>query len=69
MLKLMRFPRGTNRNRTLKPQTVNYLAEADVAEDVKSIFRRFWRERALLAASRVRATAERDAEEVRLACD
>ncbi len=69
MLKLMRFPRGTNRNRTLKPQTVNYLAEVGAAEDVETIFRRFWRERALLAASRARAGGERDAEEVRVACD
>ena len=69
MLKLMRFPRGTNRNRTLKPQTADYLAEADSAEDVEGIFRRFWLERARLAAIRARAPAEKGAEEVSVACD
>ena len=69
MLKLMRFPRGTNRNRTLKSQTASFLGEDDAAEDVEAIFRRFWRERAMVAASRGRATSETGAEEMRVACD
>ena len=49
MLKLMRFPRGTNRNRTLKPQIELDLDEGDPSAQVEQIFRRFWRERAGMA--------------------
>ena len=51
MLKLMRFPQGTNHNRTLKraanPDAVQISADAGV----QRLFRRFWRERERTAAN------------------
>jgi hypothetical protein len=43
MLKLMRFPQGTNHNRTLKRPVV---ADGEINTDaeVQRLFRRFWRE-------------------------
>ena len=56
MLKLMRFPRGTNRNRTLKRQRRPELEEVvDSAAEVKRLFRRFWHERAVLSSHREEA--------------
>ena len=52
MLKLMSFPRGTNRNRTLKQKLLNLEEEIDSTEVVERIFRRFWRERMVLAGGR-----------------
>ena len=49
MLKLMRFPRGTNRNRTLKQKPLHLEEEIDSMVAVERIFRRFWRERTVLA--------------------
>ena len=49
MLKLMRFPRGTNRNRTLKQKPLRLDEEIDSTVVIERIFRRFWRERAVLA--------------------
>lgn len=49
MLKLMRFPRGTNRNRTLKQKPLHLEEEIDSKVVVERIFRRFWRERMVLA--------------------
>jgi len=49
MLKLMRFPRGTNRNRTIKPQKPLHIKkEIDSVAEVERIFRRFWHERTVL---------------------
>lgn len=42
MLKLMRFPRGNNRNRPLKRLPV---ADFESPQEVERLFRRFWRER------------------------
>lgn len=43
MLKLMSFPRGSNRNRPLKQrlQSVDF----DSPQELERLFRRFWRER------------------------
>lgn len=42
MLRLMRLPRGTNRNRTLRRGTE--AGDEDVSlEEVQRVFRRFWR--------------------------
>jgi hypothetical protein len=41
MFKLMRLPRGTNRNRTLKRPSEWPEEEVDLAE-VEHLFRRFW---------------------------
>ena len=47
MLKLMRFPRAANRNRTLRQRQGEALHwEEDSAQEVAHVFRRFWRERA-----------------------
>lgn len=43
MLKLMRLPHGTNRNRTLRRATDAQEEEVDFAE-VERLFRRFWRQ-------------------------
>ncbi len=43
MLKLMRLPHGTNRNRTLRRPTDAQEEEVDFAE-VERLFRRFWRQ-------------------------
>ena len=45
MLKLARFPRGTNRNRTLKQKSLHLQEEIDSTVVLERIFRRFWRER------------------------
>lgn len=51
MLKLMRFPRGTNRNRILKRQRrANLEEEVDSAAKVERLFRRFWHERTMIAS-------------------
>ncbi len=50
MLKLMRFPRGTNRNRTLKSHARPEVEEDSDAE-VERIFRRFWHERTMPTAN------------------
>ena len=49
MLKLVRFPRGTNRNRTLKQKSLHLQEEIDSTVVLERIFRRFWRERMVLA--------------------
>ena len=49
MLKLIRFPRGTNRNRTLKQKPLRLDEEIDSTVVIERIFRRFWRERMVLA--------------------
>lgn len=41
MLKLMRFPRGSNRNRPLKDRLPK---QFESPRQVERIFRRFWRE-------------------------
>ena len=47
MLKLMRFPRAANRNRTLKQRQGEALqVEEDSVREVARVCRRFWRERA-----------------------
>lgn len=43
MLRLMRLPRGTNRNRTLRRPVEVAAEEVDMTE-VEDLFRRFWRE-------------------------
>lgn len=42
MLKLMRFPRGNNRNRPLRRLAA---VDLDSPQEVDRLFRRFWRER------------------------
>ncbi len=54
MLKLIRLPHGTNRNRTLRRQVEFKEEEVDFVE-VDRLFRRFWRQwhsRSLVAARR-----------------
>ena len=58
MLKLMRFPRGTNRNRTLKPQNGPDLNEADSNAQLERLFRRLWRERTGTPVERAGAGSE-----------
>ena len=41
MLKLMRLPHGTNRNRTLR-RTVEFKEEEIDLAEVERLFRRFW---------------------------
>lgn len=43
MLKLMRFPRGNNRNRPLKQRLP--VADLESPQEVERVFRRFWKER------------------------
>ena len=60
MLKLMRFPRGTNRNRTLKRlrrEALEEDVETTATAEVERLFRRFWHERAVLASPRQEALA------------
>ena len=49
MLKLMQFPRGTNRNRTFKQKPLHLQEEIDSSVVLECIFRRFWRERMVLS--------------------
>ena len=49
MLKLIRFPRGTNRNRTLKQKPLRLDEAIGSTVVIERIFRRFWRERMVLA--------------------
>lgn len=42
MLKLRHFPRGNNRNRSLKRLSV---VDFESPQEVERVFRRFWRER------------------------
>lgn len=45
MLKLMRFPQGTNHNRALKrPLGSSSSGEINADAEVQRLFRRFWRE-------------------------
>ncbi len=44
MLKLMRFPQGTNHNRALKRPVDAGVGEISTDAEVKRLFRRFWRE-------------------------
>ena len=59
MLKLTRFPRGTNRNRTLKRQRrADLEEEVDSAAEVERLFRRFWHERTVIASHREEALGQ-----------
>lgn len=51
MLKLMRFPQGTNHNRTLKRVADPDAAQISTDAGVQHLFRRFWRERERVAAN------------------
>ncbi len=56
MLKLMRLPHGTNRNRTLRRPVEMHEEEVNFAE-VEQLLRRFWRRWRLKALQQVAATA------------
>tara|TARA_Y100000588_G_scaffold330127_1_gene366808 strand:- start:66 stop:269 length:204 start_codon:yes stop_codon:yes gene_type:complete len=58
MLKLMRCPRDTNRNRMLKRQRRQDLEEdVEATAEVERLFRRFWHEQAVLTSRRQEALA------------